>query len=132
MRVIGWEKRLQQVLDAWGDREHGWQATCGDFAAEVVEAVAGRDVRPLIGLPVRSAREVAELYRHAGVRSLAGAVTKVLGEPRSRLMARRGDIVEADGDMALGVCLGERAAFLLDRGLVFLPMSAAVRSWSVE
>ncbi|HEY4546096.1 MAG TPA: hypothetical protein VIG90_06685 [Pedomonas sp.] len=131
MRVQGWERRLGDVLGRWQARAHGWDATCADFAADVVEAVSGRDIRPPIGLPVRSAREAAALYRRAGVATLAGAVTAVLGEPVPPRRAHRGDIVEAAKDAALGVCLGDRCAFLGDRGLVALPLQAAGRAWRV-
>lgn len=55
----------------------------------------------------RSWREAAALYRRLGVRTLAGAVTKVLGAPIDRKLANRGDIVMVRG--GLGVCAGELA-----------------------
>lgn len=131
VRPVGWERRLEAVLDDWRDRPHGWGSACIDFAADAVLAVSGRNLASELGLPLRGAREAAALYRRLGANTLDGAVTAVLGEPVPPLMARRGDVVEAMLDSALGVCLGDRAAFLGSRGLIELPLAAASRAWRV-
>lgn len=67
--------------------------------------MTGRDIWAELGGCPRSWREGAELYRRAGVRSLAELATKLLGEPVSRRQARRGDLAMVRG--ALGIVRGE-------------------------
>lgn len=72
---------------------------------EAITKASGRDIWAELGGCPRSWREAADLYRRAGVRSLAELVTKVLGEPVDRRLARRGDLAMVRG--ALGVVRGE-------------------------
>jgi hypothetical protein len=88
-----------------------------------VGSVAGRDIWNELGGCPRSWREAADLYRRMGVRTLAEAVSKVLGDPIKPSMAMRGDVVMIDG--ALGVCRGEWVE-CLDR---MQPMARATLAW---
>jgi hypothetical protein len=88
-----------------------------------VKAASGRDVWAELGGCPRSWREAAALYRRLDVRTLAEAVTKVLGEPIPTRRAMRGDIVMVNG--ALGVCAGEVAVCM---GAT-LPMRYAQIAW---
>lgn len=100
--------------------EPDWDCHCAEPA---VEAVKGRDVWAELGGCPRSWKEAAALYRRMGVRNLAEAVTKVLGEPIDPRQAMRGDVVMVDG--ALGICRGEWVE-CLDR---MQPMSRAQKVW---
>ncbi len=73
----------------------------------------------------RSWAQAAVLYRRIGVRTLADAVTKVLGPPVDPKQAMRGDVVMVDG--ALGICRGELVE-CLDR---MQPIARAQCAWRV-
>lgn len=80
---------------------------CAEPVADAIREAKGRDVWAELGGCPRSWREAAALYRRAGVRSLAEVVTRVLGEPIDRKLARRGDVAMVRG--ALGIVRGEVA-----------------------
>lgn len=85
-----------------------WRGThCAEPAVAAADAASGRDIWDELGGCPRSWREAAALYRRLGVRSLAEAVTRVLGPPIPRRLARRGDVVMVKG--ALGICRGDLA-----------------------
>jgi hypothetical protein len=97
-----------------------WTHHCTELA---VGAVAGRDIWHELGGCPRSWREAADLYRRMGVRTLAEAVSKVLGDPIKPSQAMRGDVVMIDE--ALGVCRGEWVE-CLDR---MQPIARATLAW---
>jgi hypothetical protein len=62
-----------------------------------------------------------------------GIATKALGQPKPVSYAKRGDVILYDcgkGD-ALGICIGDKIAVIGEDGLVILPMSQCLKSWSV-
>jgi hypothetical protein len=78
---------------------------CAEPAADRIRDATGRDVwRELGGVP-RSPKEAAAIFRRLKVRSLKGAVTKLLGKPIDPKLAMRGDIAMVDN--ALGIVRGE-------------------------
>jgi len=78
---------------------------CAEPAVDAIAKASGRDIWAELGGCPRSWREAAQLYRRAGVRSLAELATKMLGEPIDRRRAQRGDLAMVQG--ALGVVRGE-------------------------
>jgi len=99
-------------------------------AAAAARGLNAEDLWATLGGCPRSWREAAALYRRLGVRSLAEAVSAVLGPPfASPRLARRGDVVMAQG--ALGLCRGGLAEFLGREGATMLPMRAAEIAWPV-
>src|SRR5688572_2612473 len=118
-----------------------WNEHCADFAAAHSKATTGRDVGRKLGKPPRSPREAAALMKKLKVRTLKGAVTKLLGKPVKPAFAMRGDIVlvpsaagRADNSahkagqiMALGICRGD----LIECADNMLPISRAVCAWKV-
>lgn len=92
---------------------------CAEFAAKALD----RNIWDALGGCPRSWREAAALYRRLGARTLAEAVSAVLGPSIAPVRASRGDIVMIDG--ALGICRGDWAEFM-DR---MQPMAKATRAW---
>lgn len=78
---------------------------CAEPVAEAIRAASGRDIWAELGGCPRSWREAADLYRRHGCASLAEIVSKALGEPVDRKLARRGDIAMVRG--SLGIVRGE-------------------------
>lgn len=107
-------------------RDPSWERHCADLAIERVAEATGRDVWAELGGKPANNREAADLYRRNGARCLADLVTKVLGPPVDRKMARRGDICMVDG--ALGICRGEWVE-CFDR---MQPLQRAAAAWRVR
>ncbi len=100
---------------------------CAELAALAVREASGRDIWAELGGCPRSWREAADLYRRIGVRTLAGAVTAVLGPPLAdKRLARRGDVVIVRG--ALGIVRGE----LIECMGANVPLSEATSAWRAD
>lgn len=132
-RVQDWSIRLPAYIEerralpfAWGEQD------CCQFARGAVVAVTGWDPASDWGLRAyRSPRGgLAQLARLGGVAALplrAGFLDVPV------LLAQRGDLALLDnaGDPALGVVLGDSAAFAGKQGLEFVPVAQCSRAWRV-
>ena len=99
---------------------------CAEPVVEHIRKKTGRDLWAELGGCPRSWREAGAVYRRAGVRSLAGLVTKLLGDPVDRRLARRGDIAMVRG--ALGICRGE----IIECCGAVLSLKEAERVWHIQ
>lgn len=110
--------------------EPDWDRHCAEFAAAHVKAITGRNIWKELGGVPRGPREAADLYRKLGVRTLRGAVSKVLGRPMKPQFAMRGDLVlvKSGSISALGICRGE----LIECADNMLPMDRAECAWKVS
>lgn len=128
MRPDGWEKRLDEYLKNVGPFEWGVNDCCM-FSANAALAITKQDyAKPYRGY--KTAKGALSRLKDIGVEGLA---TKAWGEPKAAAYARRGDVILydcGDGD-ALGVCIGDKIAVMGQDGLVILPMSECLKSWSV-
>lgn len=103
---------------------------CAGPAAAALLAGTGRDIWAELGGVPADWREAAALYRRLGVRTLAEAVTTLLGPPVPARRACRGDLMLVDG--SLGICRGELVECDgVSDGPVFLPIRAADRAWRI-
>lgn len=137
MRLPGWERRLEAVVDACRDRPYQLgQADCLRFACEAIAALTGRDHWSLFEGRYHSKAGALRLlakwgrsWRHAG-EAFFGA------EPVPPALARRGDILTFDDgrEKHLGVCVGATVALYGDVGLVFVPVTddRLVECWRVD
>lgn len=129
MRVEGWESKLNQILLDSGPFEWGTNDCCM-FVVRVAEALTGVDHgKPYRGY--KTARGAASrLLKHGGVDGIA---TKAFGEPKKPLLARRGDAVsfKSNGEIALGICVGDKIAAVSEAGLITLSMREAINAWSI-
>jgi hypothetical protein len=129
IRRLDWPDRLAAALeaachDAWTPERH-----CALWAADVVLAMTDVDLAaPYRGLAVSDAYRA---MREVGHESIADALAAEL-EQVPLAFARRGDVVlRADG-AAIGVCTGERAAYLTDAGgLEYLPTLEQLAAYRV-
>lgn len=129
MRLNGWERRLQEYLDSIGPFEWGKTDCCMFSLGRICEILTG--INHLTEYKYASATQAARiLKRLGGIEALA---QKHLGESKSPLQAQRGDIVMFDSGNgpALGVCIGAKIAAMQADGLIYLPMSQAIKAWSV-
>jgi hypothetical protein len=148
-RFDDWPERLLACVAAARARPFAWGShDCGLFAADCVRVMTGAD-------PAASYRRCyaskhgayAVLRRGAGAggvragfktaptgAALAAAWTAALGMPlASPNLAQRGDVVlvESRAGAACGVVLGGVIAAAGPKGLVFLPLGAALQAWRV-
>lgn len=129
MKTDGWEKRLNEFLDSVGPFEWG-SNDCSMFAVRAVEVMTGIDH----GKPYRGYKTALGAHRrlekYGGVEGIA---TIELGEPKSVLFAKRGDVLSvlSGENLLLGICLGDKIAAVSETGLIFLPMESAQKAWSV-
>ena len=129
MKTDGWEKRLNEFLDSVGPFEWG-SNDCGMFAVKAVEVMTGEDH----GKPYRGYKTglgaARRLEKHGGVEGIA---TIELGAPKPVLYVKRGDVVSVknDGNLLLGICLGDKIAAVSETGLVFLSTDTIQNAWSV-
>jgi len=137
MRLEGWEAALNATVDRARHRPFKLGETdCLRFACEAVAALTGVDYWPLWEGRYSTQREMLRVISQAGDGSFSEAVSKTLGaEPVIAKLAQRGDLVMCrggDGDLCLGVCIGEYTALQGEDGLIFLPTRDGVAAWRIS
>jgi len=133
-RLPDWETRLSALLAGAKTRAHAYgEWDCMMLAAAVVEAVTGEDHGSAHLGKYDSAASAGRYLKKLGFGS-AGEMKRSILPDRAVAKARRGDLVESDAG-AIGVCIGDRAAFAGEEegreGLVTLPRKRWARAWSV-
>jgi hypothetical protein len=134
VRLEGWEGRLVALIaDARGRTYELGTHDCFRTACRVVEALTGVDRWPEFS-GYRTPRDTLKIIASRGA-SFKEFMDWFSGAPAIEpRLARRGDVVSAinaDGDQALGVALGARAAFLAPGGLSFVPLATCLHAWRV-
>ncbi len=104
--------------------EPAWAEHCGDRWRAHVLAATGRDICDVVGPSPRCARDWAWMMRRLGVRSMAGVISAVHGQPIPYRQAMRNDVVQRG--WAIGVCRGDKAEFF---GGEFVPMREVDGAW---
>lgn len=137
-RYEDWPIRLQNLLDEAREQEFDWgRHDCCQWAGRVIETLTGTNpiahLRGRYRTPLGSRRVMKRQY---GTTDLHEALTQVLGQPVSGLLAQRGDIVTAlrDGVTVVGVVdlSGEKIAAVGWYGLEYIPLTAATAAWKVQ
>jgi hypothetical protein len=133
MRFPNWPDLLAGFIEARRSRPFQWGANdCCLFAADWVLKASGLDpAAPLRGTYSTAFGAAKVLRERGGVRGLIRAYGEPLGmQPIGAVYAQRGDIVIADtgNGEALGVSLGDVAAFVARDGLVFAPFDFQLRA----
>lgn len=118
-------ERARELPFRWGSHD------CSLFACDVVEKLTGVDHGKDFRGRYKTERGAARMIRdRGGLRKIA---TDALGSEIPPLTAQRGDVVMAveNGREALGICIGEKCAFVGIDGLTFQPMARVVAAWRV-
>lgn len=124
------------ALARYANAEFAWgRLDCCLFVADVLKDIHGVDYAKQWRGSYRSQRGALKLVAEYG--GVGGLASAAFGPMKPPLLARRGDPVlfrgslAPDGiDEALGVCDGAIVC-LTDKGLMRVPMSAAVGCWHV-
>lgn len=136
MRRQDWTSRLQATIDAAAARPFSWaEHNCVTWAGACVEAMTDEPVTPVEARKFETAAAAYRAIRDDFGGSLVAAASSLLGAPVSTLLAGRGDVcvVEVGGQQACGVVdlSGERIVCVSPKGLIFVPLSAAIAAWKV-
>jgi len=134
-RLEGWEDRLAAVVEAARTRPYQLgEHDCFRFACAVIEALTGVNRWGEFAGRYTTRRECLALLATHGHNFTEAGTWFFGGEPVGWRLARRGDVLEyrdAVGEAHLVVCLGERAAGLMEAGLVFVPIDDCEHAWRV-
>lgn len=129
MRLDNWNTLLNKHFQSIGPFKWG-ENDCCMFSVECVKVITGVDH----GTEYRGYRSASGAYKvlktYDGVEGIA---TRQLGQPKPITQANRGDVVSfKNGEqIALGICLGDKIAAIGEYGLIFMPISVGIKSWSV-
>ncbi|MFC3059521.1 DUF6950 family protein [Paenirhodobacter populi] len=129
-RIDGWETILVEKIEGARRRPFSWGAhDCATWAMDVRAA--------LTGLPsaaeawrgqYSTARGARRWLKRHGWRDLDALAAGIMGDPLPRVLAaRRGDVVMFRG--AMGICIGELAAFAGPEGFVLVPLADCQTAW---
>lgn len=133
MRRETWDTELMMYIHAVESTPFAWgEFDCVTFAAGCVEAMTGNDLMATIRGSYQNERGARRLLSSFG--GLRAAISSVLGEPISPLLARRGDVVTANGPHGetTAVCIGARYIMTGTHDLVTGSMAGAIAAWRVE
>jgi hypothetical protein len=137
-RLTGWPERLAEYVAARVSMPFAWGSNdCITFAAGAVEAITGQHPPMPVWHDVREA--MRELRTIGGIERAVESIGLI--EWHRPDVARRGDVVlvpsvtAVDGYRSgrpyMAVCLGHVCAAPGGCGIVYGPMSAAMRGWRV-
>jgi hypothetical protein len=135
-RRLDWPERLHEALELAGARGFSADYACFQFAADVVLAMTDADPLPdgYRGLAPDLAYGRMRRQGYSGILALLEAT---LGPPIALAMAQRGDVVlrgpERDGELeAIGICIGQRSAFLAIGGIALRPTLSLVAAFAIS
>ncbi len=122
-RRLDWPERLHAELDRAAARGFSADYACFQFAADAVLAMTDRDPLP-DGYRGLAAELAYARMRRQGYGGLLELLEATLGPPIALAAAKRGDVVLRgleDGDPveAIGICIGQRSAFLAAGGIAY-------------
>lgn len=134
MRKPNWPEILAAKIEAARNTPFSWGThDCCMFSADVVLAMTGTDYAEEFRGKYTTATGATKALKKYGLGSIENSLTVKFGEPVHPFKAGRGDVVLADmpTGKALGICLGEKAAFAGKDGMVLLPMNLWLCAWRV-
>ncbi len=134
-RREGWESRLPLVIEAARNETYELgRHDCFRLACRAIEALTGVDRWAEYAGRYQTRRQELKLLAEHGS-TFEAAFDRVFGIIHVGVkQARRGDIVSlvtSDGKKHLGVCIGARAAFLAETGLLFVPLPHCFCAWLI-
>jgi len=134
-RYPDWLERLHTFVADTKDEPFSWgRNDCALFVSDCIFQMTGRDpAEPFRGKYRTEGGAYRSLRKIGGVSSLEELATKYLGAPIPVFYAGRGDVVsmKTPTGKALGIVLGDRAAFRTPEGLCYFPREVWEKAWRV-
>lgn len=140
MRLAEWSHNLDDLIDSLRDKPFAWgENDCLNFANQAHLAMTGKplasDWMGNYKTAFGAKRHYVKLLKTQGFSTIQQALDKRLLRihvklpPRGSLVGRPAD--NQVTNLALGVCIGEKVAFISDEGVVFLPAQADDIFWAI-
>lgn len=135
-RLQDWPTRLEAAIDAARKCPFEWgKNDCALFAADCVLAMTGVDFAASFRGKYKTAEGAKRKLKAAGTTGLSGYVGKLFGDSVEPVFATRGDLacVKSPEGTALGIVdnTGRRVACVGKDGLIFEPLSQALKIWKI-
>jgi len=135
MRYPDWPSRFTHALQFAEEKGFVWgESDCCLFSCNLVKAITGVDYGASFRNRYTDQRGAVIALSEFSGGSLRDTANLIMGPELPLRCASRGDFVLANqgiGDM-LGVCVGETAVFLADKGLVFLKLNQCKTAWGID
>jgi len=126
-----WSQAMWTAIEARAATPFAWGSNdCCLFVAHVVDAMTnGRFVQQLSQRYTDHASALRYIASEGGI---GPAVSEYLGQA-SRIRPQRGDVVLWAGDKGetLGLCVGAELAAMGPDGVVFVPKSLTLETWTI-
>ena len=135
-RFENWPERLNQYIADCQQKQFSWgEFDCALFTAGAIKAMTGLDLIRKLDLNYHSVYGANLITKpFGGLLELANTVAKQCAFSKQKIsLAKRGDAVTTQTQlgMALGICLGQHAAFPNQLGLIFKPTKNSACSWRI-
>lgn len=139
MRFEFWERRLNAMVDLYRRRVFEWgKFDCVSFAADCCWALTQKNPADgLRGTYTDAEGAAAIIAAHGGLENLVETALARAGLTLDRIkpaFAQRGDIclMGAEGNPAIGVCMGAEVLGMSPTGLERRPLSLATVVWAIR
>ena len=140
MRLPEWSHNLDDLIDGLRDKPFAWgENDCLNFANQAHLAMTGKPLASDWSGNYKTAfgakRHYLKLLKKQGFTSIEQALDKRLTRIHVKLPPR-GSLVGRPADnqvtqIALGVCIGDKVAFISDAGVLFLQAQVNDIFWAV-
>lgn len=130
MRKEGWELRLSEYIQSRVNTPFQWgEHDCSLFVLDCADVQLGSsyadDWRGSYSTAIGAKRKLTENGDYEGILDSYGFVKKPVA------LAQRGDLAFMDGDMAMGIVVGDTVVSTGMDGLVSLPITNAIHVWGL-
>lgn len=138
-RAQDWPSRLSSIISNYSLRNYKWgESDCGTFACDVVRELIDVDLYEQFQGSYSSKNTYLKLLVRNQCESIADLFTQTARNHEIHKIqkgyAMRGDIVcmSLNGIQSLGVCVGSRALFHVNHGLISISMTDCHTVWAVR
>jgi hypothetical protein len=137
-KVKGWETILHTFISKYQDSAFRWGAhDCMKFANKAIKALCEIDVLERSEYRWLNKKEAVAILKKKKAKGWGTLAEKELDKHFEQIntnFAQRGDVllVETLQGEGLGVLYKGKIAVLSPKGLVYLPLSAALKGWRID
>ncbi len=132
MRIENWPTVLMDMVEKAESEPFVWgKNDCCLWVADVVLAITSRDFAVNLRGKYSTEKEATLLYDGYTLKHLIGSI---LGASVSVNFAQRGDVVmcKFKAGETLGICIGAKAVFKTETGIIQVPILRCDFAWRIE